>query len=88
MGKNHSYIMKFRGRVHVVQVVHVLSLLIFLNIIVHIIYVLSILIFLNIHTHVAHVAHGLIRLNILNMFTEHRARLLNRLARISNPHDH
>ena len=72
MEKNHGYIIELRGRAHVAQVAHVLNILIFLNI----------------HTHVAHVIHGLIRLSILSMFTEHRARLLNRLARISNLHNH
>ena len=69
MGKDHSYIIELRRRAYVVQIIHVLNILIFLNL----------------H---AHVAHGLIRLNILSMFTEHRARLLNRLARISNLHDY
>ena len=43
---------------------------------------MSILIILNIYAHVAHVVHDLIRLNILNIFTKHRARLLNRLIKI------
>ena len=72
MGKDYNYIVELRGRAHVAQVVHVLNILIFLNI----------------HAHVAHVAHDLIRLNILNTFTEHRARLLNRLTRINNLHNY
>ena len=72
MGKDHSYIVEFRGRAHVAQVI----------------YVLNILIFLNIYAHVVHVAYGLIRLNILNIFTEYRARLLNRLTKISNLHNY
>ena len=72
MGKDHGYIIEFRGCAHVAQAAHVLNILIFLNI----------------YIHVAHVAHDLNRLNILNIFIEYRARLLNRLTKINNLHNY